>query len=62
VAVKKILTPERLETLSTTDLHQILLYFKTQIEGGKITQDKKNIEADIENIGNELYSHILSPK
>lgn len=62
VSVKKILTPERLETLNATDLHQILLYFKTQIESGKLVQDKKNIETDIKNIGHELYSSILSPK
>jgi hypothetical protein len=62
IAVKKILTPERIGSLSATDLHQILLYFKTQIESGKIVQDRKNIEIDIETIGNELYSSILSPK
>lgn len=62
VTIRKILTPERLENMGPTDLHQILLYFITQIESGKLTQDKKNIETDIENIGHELYSSILSPK
>ncbi len=62
VAMKKILTPERIDTMGPIDLHQILLYFKTQIGSGKPIQDKKNIEADIVKIGNELYSSILSPK
>lgn len=60
--IKKILTPERIENMSPADLHQILLYFITQIESGKLSQDKKSIETDIENIGHELYSSILSPK
>ena len=62
MAIKKILTPERLAIITPAELHQILLYFKTQLLSGKITQDKKNIEKDIENIGHELYSSILSPK
>ncbi len=62
VTIKKILTPERLENMSPVDLHQILLYFITQLESGKIISDKKNIRGDVENIGNELYSSILSPK
>ncbi len=62
VTMKKVLTPERLENMGPADLHQILLYFITQLESGKITQDRKNIETDIENIGHELYSSILSPK
>jgi hypothetical protein len=49
--------------MKPADLHQILLYFITQIESGKNTiQDKKEVVKDIENIGNELYSSILSPK
>lgn len=62
VAMKKILTPERLATLWASDLHQILLYFITQIESGKIVQDWKAIENDVKAIWNELYSSILSPK
>lgn len=60
--MKKILTTDRLADMSPVDLHQILIYFKTQIESGKPIQDKKAIESDIKNIGNELYSSILSPK
>ncbi len=60
--MKKILTSDRLADMSPVDLHQILIYFKTQIESGKPIQDKKAIESDIKNIGNELYSSILSPK
>ena len=62
VAMQKILTPERLANMRAADLHQILLYFITQIESGKPLQDKAMIEKDIEIIGNELYSSILSPK
>ncbi len=62
VTMKKVLTPERLENMGPANLHQILLYFITQLESGKITQDRKNIETDIENIGHELYASILSPK
>jgi hypothetical protein len=63
VVMRKILTPERLESMKPADLHQVLLYFITQLESGKNTiQDKKEVEQDIENIGNELYSSILSPK
>ena len=62
VAMQKILTPERLTNMRAADLHQILLYFITQIESGKPLQDKAMIEKDIEIIGNELYSSILSPK
>lgn len=60
--LKKILTPERLDAMWPADLHQILLYFISQIESGKPLQDKRNIEKDIEKVGNELYSSILSPK
>jgi len=61
--VKSFLTPERLADLQPADLHQILLYFITQIESGKNTiKDKAGIQADIKNIGHELYSSILSPK
>ncbi len=63
VMMRKILTPERLASMKPADLHQVLLYFITQIESGKNTiQDKKEVQQDIENIGNELYSSILSPK
>ncbi len=62
VAIRKILTPERLESMNAADLHQVLLYFITQIESGKSLQDKAMIEKDIENIGQELYSSVLSPK
>lgn len=62
ITLKKILTPERLDAMWPADLHQILLYFISQIESGKPLQDKKNIENDIKKIGKELYSSILSPK
>ena len=32
-AFKKILTPERIENLSAEELHQILIYFKIQLQG-----------------------------
>lgn len=59
---KNILTPERLETMEPNDLHQVLLYFITQLETGKLSQDKQAIKKDIKKIGHELYSSILSPK
>jgi hypothetical protein len=62
VAIRKILTPERLASMSAADLHQVLLYFISQIESGKKIDDRSNIEKDIEKIGHELYSSILSPK
>jgi hypothetical protein len=62
VTLQNILTPERLAIMKAADLHQVLLYFITQIESGKSPPDKKTIELDISNIGNELYSSILSPK
>ena len=62
VAMQKILTPERLANMRPADLHQILLYFITQIESGKSLQDKVIIQKDIESIGHELYSSILSPQ
>ena len=62
VTIRKILTPERLASMRAADLHQVLLYFITQIESGKSLPDKKSIALDIENVGNELYSSILSPK
>ena len=62
VAIKKILTPERLDQMSAEELHQILIYFKIQLQAGKIVQEKQIIQNDIENIGQELYGSILSPK
>ena len=62
VAMQKVLTPERLANMRPADLHQILLYFITQIDIGKPLQEKTMVEEDIENIGQELYSSILSPK
>ncbi len=62
VAMQKILTPERLANMKPADLHQVLLYFITQIASNKPLQDKAAIENDIEKIGAELYSSILSPK
>lgn len=60
--LKSILTPERLSSMWPADLHQIIIYFITQIEAGKIKQDKQIIVNDIANIGHELYTSILSPK
>ncbi len=62
VALRKILTPERLNQISAEELHQILIYFKIQLQAGKIIQDKQAIQNDVENIGKELYGSILSPK
>ena len=62
VAIKKILTPERLDQMSAEELHQILIYFKIQLQAGKIVQEKQIVQNDIENIGKELYGSILSPK
>ena len=62
MAIRKILTPERLENMKAADLHQVLLYFITQIASNKPLQDKAAIANDIEKIGTELYSSILSPK
>ena len=62
ITLKKILTPERLENMWPSDLHQVLLFFISQIKSGKLTQEKASIEKDIQKIGNELYSSILAPK
>lgn len=47
--------------MTVADLHQVLLYFITQIESGKKLENQKLIERDIEVIGRELYDTILSP-
>lgn len=60
--LKTLLTPERLASMWPADLHQIIIYFVTQIEAGKLVQDKQNIIKDVANIGRELYTSILSPK
>ena len=62
VAMQKILTPDRLASMTVADLHQVLLYFITQIESGKKLENQKLIAQDIEVIGRELYDTILSPK
>ena len=62
VAMQKILTPERLASMKPADLHQVLLYFITQIASNKPLQDKAMIQSDIDKIGTELYTSILSPK
>lgn len=62
ITLKKVLTPERLDNMGPADLHQVLLYFISQIKWGKLTQERMGIEKDIEKIGTELYSSILSPK
>ena len=50
VTLKKILTPERLENMWPSDLHQVLLFFISQIKSGKLTQDKAVVEIDGKNI------------
>jgi hypothetical protein len=60
--LKSILTPERLALMGPSELNQVLTYFIQKIATGGQFDDKKTILSDINRIGHELYTSILSPK
>jgi hypothetical protein len=60
--LKSILTPERLALMGPSELNQILTFFIQKIATGERLEEKKTILADIDRIGHELHTSILSPK